>query len=162
MPKAGSADLAGVDGGLHARNRLEETALADHSQLYLMPRRSFDHGIAIGEAGCQRLLHQHVDSGFGRTHGRRAVRRMWSTDNYSFDVGVRDQAIEICVGAHPIPGGEFTRSLERGIGDCDKLSFRQRAESGGVQVGHFAAAHYTRADLSVHLLSLKVRGNHLA
>ena len=42
----------------------------------LVPRGRLDHGVAIGQAGCQRLLHQHVDSGFGRAHGRRLAARV--------------------------------------------------------------------------------------
>src|ERR1017187_5290787 len=108
----GSAKLASVDGGLHAGNGLEEPTLADDSQLYLMPRGNLDHGIAIGEAGCKRLLHQHVDSGFGRAHGWRPVRRMRGTNNHGFNAGVLHQALEIGVGADPVPGGEFARPPE--------------------------------------------------
>jgi len=49
------ADLAGVDGVLHAPHRLVEAALADHAQAHARGVRRRDHRIAIRKRGCQRL-----------------------------------------------------------------------------------------------------------
>jgi len=47
------ADLAGVDGGLHAPHRFVKAALADDAKPRFPPAARPSHGVAIGETGGQ-------------------------------------------------------------------------------------------------------------
>ncbi len=61
----GRADLGGVDGVLHAANRLVEAALADNAEVDARPPRRGEHGITVGQGGGQRFLNQDVNAGLG-------------------------------------------------------------------------------------------------
>ena len=63
--------------------------LADDAQERAGPAGGGQHGIAVGQAGGQRLLDQGVDAGGRRPDHRIGVQRMRRGDQHGLDAGLR-------------------------------------------------------------------------
>ncbi len=82
--EGGPADLACVDGSLHAQHRFVQPPLTDHAEFDPGTAGRGKHGVAIGETGSQRLFDQHVRAGLRRLDRRLGVQRMRRANHDGF------------------------------------------------------------------------------
>ena len=92
------ADLAGVDRVFHAADGLVPSPLADHAELGFVQAGRREHGVAIGQAGGQRLFDESVHAGLGSRDRRAGVKRMGRGDAETSTRLFREHPGHIVVG----------------------------------------------------------------
>src|SRR5579883_215987 len=119
----GLADLAFINGALHALDRLVEPPLANHAECDAAFACRSQHCITVREARGERFLDQHMNARLRGTDRGCGMKWMRCADNDGFRRCFAEHHVEIGKGPNTMLGSESFSSLGANVARCDEFGF---------------------------------------
>ena len=136
-----TADLAGVDGGLHALHRLVPAPLADDAEFGSAGRAAASIASQSAQAGRQRFFDQHVHARTGGLDRRLGVQRVRRGDAQGLDVTLASIRARSLYGFTPKRAANDVARSQVDVARGYEFGFGQRGQRLRVNLADLAAAN---------------------